>query len=87
MDQNTMLSDVAKAAPPGGALVASHFFNVTLPIVIQVCTAIYAVGLVVQMGWRLYKFVREQRAKGEVTKLRDLVRHAIGAFRKSSGDT
>jgi len=41
-----MTVDAVKAVP-GAVVSASYFFNVTLPDVIQVCTAIYVIGLAV----------------------------------------
>ena len=50
------LQDTAKVAPPAVVAALSHF-GITVPETIQFFTLIYAIGLVVQQGYRFFRFV------------------------------
>lgn len=66
MDNHDIAVDAAKAAPVGAYLANHYFLQVTLPEIVNVLTAIYVAGLVVQMGFRFYKFASSPAASARI---------------------
>jgi len=71
MDQHQIVVDTAKAAPPVGVYAASHVFGMTLPELLNWLTFVYLLCLLTQMGWRFYKFGRDERRWWGRRKYRD----------------
>ena len=62
MDRQAVITETAKAAPPASVAAVHYFYSVTLPEFINVATAIYIVGLLVQMGWRFSRWYAARQA-------------------------
>lgn len=57
--------EIAKGTPPV-TVAALSFFGVSIPDVIQFLTLIWTIGLVVQMGYKFYRWLAAWRkARGQ----------------------
>ena len=55
-------TELAKASPAVG-VGALTIFGFALPDVVQVAALVYTLGLIIQQGYRLYRWWHERRAR------------------------
>lgn len=62
--EHPVVQEIAKATPPAAVIATSWFYNVHWGDIAYFLTAVYTTGLIVQLVYRLYKWVKERKKHG-----------------------
>jgi len=60
--EHPVVQELAKATPPATIVATSWFYNVHWGEIAYFLTAIYTTGLIIQLGYRFYKWVKAKHA-------------------------
>lgn len=58
--EHPVVQELAKATPPAAVVATSWFYNVHWGDIAYFLTAVYTTGLIIQLGYRFYRWVKHR---------------------------